>query len=122
MARQGDNYYLVVSDTVTEDSGVFVAGAAGQEDGSGGEAKSYGRLTVNQQVASSSDGDSSTVKTVESSTTTSNFKPTTTGGGQPPTFKKVFNDQYAKVGDNLRLDTVILGSPKPKVNFLMSQN
>jgi hypothetical protein len=27
----------------------------------------------------------------------------------------LFYDQYAKPGDNLRLEAVILGSPKPKV-------
>jgi hypothetical protein len=42
MARQGDDYYLVLTDTVTDDSGVVMANAAN----SSGEAKSYSKLSV----------------------------------------------------------------------------
>jgi hypothetical protein len=105
MARQGDNYYLVITDTVQEDSGIYVANATSGDN----EAKSYGRLTVNEQV-SSSDGDT-TVKQINVETSAGGR------GNQPPTFKKLFYDQYAKLGDNLRLDAVILGSPKPKVSL-----
>jgi hypothetical protein len=107
MARQGDNYYLVITDTVQEDSGIYMASATNTD----GEAKSYGRLTVNQQV-SSSDVDS-TVKSINVETTS--VTGSSSKSGQPPSFKKLFYDQYAKLGDNLRLEAIILGSPKPKV-------
>jgi hypothetical protein len=35
--------------------------------------------------------------------------------GQPPEFKKLFYDRHVNLGENLRLDTIIMGSPKPKV-------
>jgi hypothetical protein len=39
--------------------------------------------------------------------------------GHPPEFKKLFYDLHVNLGDNVRLDTIILGSPKPKVSFKM---
>lgn len=107
MARQGDNYYLVITDAVQEDSGIYMASATNAD----GEAKSYGRLTVNEQV-SSSDGDS-IVKSINIETVNGNG--VNAKSGHPPSFKKLFYDQYVKRGDNLRLEAVILGSPKPKV-------
>ena len=90
MARQGDNYYLVLTDTVNEDSGVVMANAANNS----GEARSYSRLAV-----SSNEG----------------------GNGQPPEFKKLFYDKHVQQGESLRLDAVILGSPKPKVKWLFNE-
>jgi hypothetical protein len=87
MARQGDDYYLVLTDTGTEDSGLVTAAAAN----SSGEAKSHSKLAV------------------ESS-----------GAQHPPEFKKLFYDHHVQPGDNLRLDAVILGSPKPRVKWLVN--
>ena len=103
MARQGDNYYLVITDTVEEDSGIIMANAANDD----GEAKSYGRLTISQQAASSEDA----------SSTTRQMNVEHVGGskGQPPEFKKLFYDKHVGAGEDVRLDAVILGSPKPKV-------
>lgn len=107
MARQGDNFYLVITDTVTDDSGIFMANA----NNSSGDAKSYSRLAVTKQQTSSSDG--STFKQVQVENSSSS------GGklssGQPPEFKKLFYNKHVKIGDDLRIDAVILGSPKPKV-------
>jgi len=105
MARQGDNYYLVITDTVDEDSGIIMANAANDD----GEAKSYGRLTVNQQTASSNAASELNVEHASSVVSSSK--------GQPPEFKKLFYDKHVMEGDDIRLDAVILGSPKPKVKF-----
>ena len=107
MARQGDNYYLVISDSVTEDSGVYMSSATN----SSGEAKSYGRLTVSQQMTTS---DGTTSRSVNVDSSSGGIRPV--GSGQPPEFRKLFYDCNAKLGDSIRLDTTVLGSPKPKVN------
>ena len=113
MARQGDNYYLVITDTVTEDSGIIMANASNSD----GEAKSYGRLAVNQQVATASDstGEVTTMRqmNVEHVASTNGNK------GQPPEFKKLFYDKHVILGEDVRLDAVILGSPKPKVIYML---
>ena len=109
MARQGDNYYLVISDAVNEDSGVYLASAAN----SSGEAKSYGRLTVSQQMTSS---DGMTTRSVNVETTSSGSAiRSNSSSGQPPEFKKLFYDFHAKMGESVRLDATVLGSPKPRV-------
>ena len=100
MARQGDNYYLVLTDSVTEDSGDVMANAAN----SNGEAKSYSRLSVKQKSAGEAP--------------TAIVGPAASSAGQPPEFKKLFYDKHVQPGENLRLDAVILGSPKPKVSVL----
>lgn len=124
MARQGDNYYLVVTDTVTQDSGIYMATASNSD----GEAKSYGRLTVNQQVSSSNNGEDqqSTIRTINvenvqssGSAAASSSSSTTIRSGQPPEFKKLFHDKHAKPGETIRLDAVVLGSPKPKVSLII---
>lgn len=35
--------------------------------------------------------------------------------GYPPEFTKLFYDKFVKLGDLVRLDTVVIGSPKPRV-------
>ena len=81
-----------------------MASAANNE----GEAKSYGRLTVNQS-SSSSDGSNSE----RSGTTTIRTVKTT---GQPPEFKKLFYDRQVNIGENIRLEACVVGAPKPKVS------
>lgn len=114
MARQGDNFYLVIQDTVADDSGVFMANAANNE----GQAKSYSRLSVTKQTTSSSSSTANdgTVRQLNIENLTS------PGGtrlsGQPPEFKKLFYDKHVKIGESLRIDTVIMGSPKPKVTLI----
>ena len=109
MARQGDNYYLVITDTVTEDSGIYMTTAQNND----GEAKSYGRLAVNQQqtVSSSNAGDEEEERSTARSISVENRS------GQPPEFKKLFYDKHVKLGECVRLDAVVVGAPKPKVNF-----
>ena len=111
MASQEDNSYLVISDTANQDSGVYTASATNTN----GETKSYGRLTVTEQTITS-DGHN---VTSSSSTTTSTAAATTTNkiGGQPPEFKKLFVDRHVTPGEDVRLDAVITGSPKPKVSL-----
>ena len=106
MARQGDDYYLVITDTVTEDSGIYMATA----NNGNGEAKSYGRLAVTQQVT---DQDGTTIKSINVENVS---KPS--GSGQPPEFKKLFYDKEVKFGENFRLDATIMGSPKPRVSLV----
>ncbi len=96
MARQGDNSYLVLTDSVNEDSGVYMANASNAH----GESKSYGRLTVQEQ-------------TVVEKRSTSGGSPKK--GGQPPEFKKLFYDKHVQAGETVRIDSVIIGSPKPRV-------
>lgn len=122
MARQGDNHYLVMNDASTEDSGIYMANAANTE----GEAKSYSRLAVSKS-SSSSEGNSTSVaeqqqqrSTIRALNVENALTASSSGGSrsmaQPPEFKKLFYDTRVQIGENLRLDTVILGSPKPKVN------
>lgn len=86
-----------------------MASAANNE----GEAKSYGRLTVNQSSSSSDGGNSersgTTIKTVE----TTHIKTS----GQPPEFKKLFYDKQVSLGENIRLEACVVGAPKPKVSL-----
>jgi hypothetical protein len=113
MARQGDNYYLVITDTVDEDSGIIMANAANDD----GEAKSYGRLTVNQQTASSNAASEEASSTIRQLNVEHASNVVSSSKGQPPEFKKLFYDKHVMEGDDIRLDAVILGSPKPKVKF-----
>lgn len=108
MASQEDNSYLVISDTVNQDSGIYMATATN----SNGEAKSYGRLTVNEQTITT---EGSQVHASSSSSTTTVNKI----GGQVPEFKKLFSDRQVTPGEDVRLDAVITGSPKPKVINLL---
>ena len=116
MARQGDNYYLVITDTVTEDAGIIMANASNSD----GEAKSYGRLVVNQQSTSVGDASTSSTSGEVSTIRQMNVEHVTTSAGnkgQPPEFKKLFYDKQVILGDDIRLEAVILGSPKPKVTI-----
>ena len=106
MARQGDNSYLVLTDTVNQDSGVYMASASNGF----GESKSYGRLTVHEH---SSEGSSSKTSVVEKRSTSGGSPKK---GGQPPEFKKLFYDRHVQSGESVRIDSVITGSPKPRVN------
>lgn len=119
MARQGDNHYLVMNEASAEDSGIYMANAANTE----GEAKSYSRLSVRKQ---SSDGAVATPSTVRSINVENVPVPSSPGGGRPgacaPEFKKLFYDQRVRLGDSLRLDAVIMGSPKPKVKWLFNND
>jgi hypothetical protein len=110
MASQEDNSYLVISDATNQDSGVYTASATNTN----GEAKSYGRLTVSEQTITS-DGHN---VTSSSSSTTTTTAASNKIGGQPPEFKKLFLDRHVTPGEDVRLDAVITGSPKPKVNIL----
>ena len=105
MARQGDDYYLVISDSVSEDSGIIQA----QAQNTHGEAKSYGRLTVAQQSKQSSESASSHSITVTQQKQTAH--------GQPPEFKKLFYNKHVRIGEDLRIEAVITGSPKPKIKW-----
>jgi hypothetical protein len=111
MARQGDNSYLVLTDTDNDNSGVYMAAASNGH----GETKSYGRLTVSE---------STTVNGVTTSKS-SHVETSSAGpispkkGGQPPEFKKLFYDRHVSSGDAVRIDAVITGSPKPRVSLLI---
>jgi hypothetical protein len=109
MARQGDNHYLVMNEATTDDSGIYMANAANSE----GEAKSYSRLNVRS-------GDGTVATTTQS--LQQQVVPSSPGGSRhkAPEFKKLFYDQRVAPGDSLRLDTIILGSPKPKVKWLFN--
>lgn len=72
-----------------------------------GEAKSYSKLGVSRSMSGEDSGDNT--KTVVA-----------VGGGQPPEFKKLFYDKHVRPGESLRVDAVILGSPKPKVKWLFN--
>ena len=105
MARQTDNYYLVITEsTSVTDSGVYTSEATSAY----GASSSVGNLIVNASEASAhviasgnanEHGSSSIVKS----------------SGQPPEFKKLFYDAFVQLGDVARLDAVIIGSPKPRV-------
>ena len=112
MASQEDNSYLVISDATNPDAGVYTASATNTN----GEAKSYGRLTVTEQTITS---DGHNVTTSSSSPTTTTAAPNKIGG-QPPEFKKLFVDRHVAPGEDVRLDAVITGSPKPKVNIFQT--
>jgi hypothetical protein len=113
MARQGDNYYLVVNDTVTEDSGAYSAAAANME----GESKSYGRLNVSHQIGSS---EASAGRSMMRSIEVEDVSISRSGSaGVPPEFRKLFYDKQVKLGDTVRLETIVFGSPKPKVNLFI---
>ena len=101
MARQKDNYYLVITESNTSDSGTYMAEASNTQ----GKTKSYGRLAV-----SSSDGQETKSYIMETESVSQKG-----GSGTPPEFKKLFYDKYAKLGDTVRLDAVVVGSPKPRV-------
>ena len=110
MARQGDNSYLVLTDTDNDNSGVYMASAFNNF----GETKSYGRLTVSE---------STTVNGVTNSSSSMVEKRSVSGGsprkgGQPPEFKKLFYDRHVTPGESVRIDAVITGSPKPRVSSL----
>lgn len=115
MARQGDYNYLVINESVTEDSGVYVANASNSD----GEAKSYSKLSVQQKQQTSSNNETtgSTLRSI-------NVESVSAGSGtgrpnaQAPEFKKLFYDTNVSLGENVRLETIILGSPKPKVIML----
>jgi hypothetical protein len=115
MARQGDsdynNYNLVLSDANDEDTGVYEVSASNSH----GESKSYSKLSVQKSVTSSSSTTNGETFSESSSQTTvsNNNRPIS---GQPPEFKKLLNDVQASLGDNIRLDAIILGSPKPRVS------
>jgi hypothetical protein len=114
MASQEDNSYLVISDTGNQDAGIYMATA----ENNNGESRSYGRLTVNEQTIVSEGSTTHhqvTTSSMAAATTTTNKI-----GGQAPEFKKLFFDRHAAPGEDIRLDAVITGSPKPKVIFFCS--
>lgn len=121
MARQGDNHYLVMNEAQPEDSGIYMANAANSE----GEAKSYSRLNVRSSSSEAAGATSSTsVVPAVRSINVENVptSPTISGrpGAQAPEFKKLFYDQRVQLGESVRLDTVILGSPKPKIKWMFN--
>ena len=161
MARQKDNFYLVITESSTSDSGMYMVEGTNEF----GASKSYGRMAVSSSTTSA-DGTIINSKIVEStsknggnnlimevddlnmasisglysqlpasiaSASTSDFQMTQTSSGsnqvkmithtksgqsgQPPEFKKLFYDKFVKLGESIRLETVVVGSPKPKVCF-----
>ena len=110
MARQGDNSYLVLTDTDKDNSGIYMASASNQH----GESKSYGRLTVSESTTVNG------VTTSNSSTVEkqSNSSGSPKKGGQSPNFKKLFYDRHVQNGEAVRIDAIITGSPKPRVRIL----
>jgi hypothetical protein len=113
MARQGDNNYLVISDSASEDSANYTANASNKV----GNSKSNGRLSVDGGSNSAFRTVNSTEKVTSSSSSSTSVSKRGTSG-QPPEFKKLFYDRQVNIGDNVRLDTVITGSPKPKVSLI----
>jgi hypothetical protein len=94
-----------------------------------GVSNSYGHLEVVSSTVTTTSATKSYV--VDDGASTSDFQVLNTseekikklkGGksGQPPEFKKLFYDKHVNLGDNLRLDTIIVGSPKPKVCVVYS--
>jgi len=113
MARQGDNSYLVLTDTTAADSGSYMASASNGF----GESKSYGRLTVHEQTTTSQ-GTSSQSTVVEKRSTSAGSP----RKGQPPEFKKLFYDKHVQAGETVRIDSVIIGSPKPRIKWFFNDD
>lgn len=105
MARQGDDYYLVVTESISEDSGIIQA----QASNTYGETSSYGRLTVSQSKQPH-EAESHTISVTQTKSTT----------GYPPEFKKLFYNKHVRIGEDLRIEAIISGSPKPKVKWLFN--
>ena len=118
MARQGDNHYLVMNEATEEDAGIYMANAANSE----GEAKSYSRLNVRSSSSESGSGGGQAIvpSTVRPINVENVPSPSGRPGAQAPEFKKLFYDQRVQLSESLRLDTIILGSPKPKIKWLFN--
>jgi hypothetical protein len=106
MARQKDNYYLVITESSSvTDSGVYTTEATSAF----GASQSFGRLTVNAA------SESQAITNNNNNNSIVNESSSITKSGQPPEFKKLFYDAFVKLGDVSRLDIVVIGSPKPRV-------
>ena len=106
MARQGDDYYLVVTESLSEDSGIIQA----QASNTYGETSSYGRLTVSQSK-----------QPQELQSHSVSVTQTKSAAGHAPEFKKLFYNKHVRIGEDLRIEAVIAGSPRPKVKWLFNE-
>jgi hypothetical protein len=104
MARQTDNYYLVIQEsTIVDDSGQYTTEASSAY----GASKTIGNLTVTAAESSS--------HTTNSGNTHESSSSIVKSSGKAPEFKKLFYDAFVLLGEVTRLETTIIGSPKPRV-------
>ena len=108
MSKQKDNYYLVINESSVSDSGVYMAEAQSAY----GNARTYGRLNVSHQDMLSDQQVPKTLTMESESTLVTNYL---SANDQPPEFKKFTYDKFVKLGETLKFEAVITGSPKPNV-------
>jgi hypothetical protein len=106
MAREKDNYYMHIKESTVSDSGVYMAEA---QSSYGTSSRSYGRLDVTEE-----DLGPKTLTMESESTIVTNFL---SSDEQPPEFKKFTYDKFVKLGETLKFEAIITGSPKPKVSL-----
>ncbi|XP_013393635.1 titin [Lingula anatina] len=105
ITANGELHTLTIPEVFKEDAGSFAAVATNE----GGEAKSYAKLHVKESYDTTT---TTTVKTTRVETKEVKHS--------PPEFKMLFKDVHVRLGESVKFECVIAGSPKPKVTWFFN--